>query len=82
MPDSCASAGILSARNKNGSLRRSGRIFAWASPLFTGPGLQLVNCESVQLEVLADTEGLVLRRPFQLQVDAVEQGLGAELGGW
>jgi hypothetical protein len=35
----------------------------------------------VQWKSLSDTEDIALRRPFQRQVDAVEQGLDAELGG-
>ena len=60
----------------------AGRIFAWASPL--SPQARDFNWSAVkrvQLEVFTDTEDIALRRPFQRQVDAVEQGLGAELGG-
>jgi hypothetical protein len=32
-------------------------------------------------QTLSDTESVALRRPFQRQVNAVEQGFGAELGG-
>jgi hypothetical protein len=58
MPDSRASAGILSARNKNGSLRRSGQDFRLGIAALRRPGISIgQTVKRVQLEVFIRYRG-------------------------